>query len=145
MVNMFVTWTAWSGYRSQRTGGPPTEPNVNLSHSVADILQNHVTFQLECIDRMYLNLYVPSLQYEGGVVKFFHGHRGQPIASSALMSPMTKSLVAATERFAEEHQIPLIPLEKGQRKEEVMAEQLRHFDRAEGVVFLRSEEHTSEL
>src|SRR5215510_2762570 len=100
MVNMFVTWTAWSGYRSQRTGGPPTEPNVNLSHRVADILQNNVTFQLECIDRMYLNLYVPSLQYEGGVVKFFHGHRGQLIASSALMSPMTKSFVAATERFA---------------------------------------------
>ena len=42
---MFVTWTAWSSYRSHRTGGPPTEPNVNLSHSVADILQNHVTFQ----------------------------------------------------------------------------------------------------
>jgi hypothetical protein len=109
---------------------------VNLPHSVAEILQNHVTLQLESIDRMYLNLYVPSLQYEGGVVKFFRGHRGQPIASSALMSPMTNSFVAATERFAEEHQIPLIPFEKHQRKEAVMAEQLRHFDQEEGVVFL---------
>ena len=66
---------------------------MNLPHSVAQILQNHVTLQLESIARMYLNLYVPSLQYEGGVVKFFHGHRGQPIASSALMSPMTNSFV----------------------------------------------------
>ena len=72
---------------------------MNLSHSVAEILQNHVTFQLESIDRMYLNLYVPSLQYEGGVVRFFHGHRGQPITSSALMSPMTKSFVAAIKDF----------------------------------------------
>jgi hypothetical protein len=98
-----------------RTGGPPTEPNVNLPHSVAEILDNHVTFQLESLDRMYLNIYVPSLQYEGGVVKFFRSHRGQPFtsSSSALMSPMTKSYVAATERFAEEHQIPLIPFEKG--------------------------------
>lgn len=109
---------------------------MNLSHSVAEILQNHVTFQLESIDRMYLNLYVPSLQYEGGVVRFFHGHRGQPITSSALMSPMTKSFVAAIEHFAEEHQIPLIQFDKGQRKEKVMAEQLRHFDQEEGVVFL---------
>jgi len=109
---------------------------VNLSHSVAEILQNHVTFQLESIDRMYLNLYVPALQYEGGVVRFFHGHRGQPITSSALMSPMTKSFVAAIEHFTEEHQIPLIQFDKGQRKEEVMAEQLRHFDQEEGVVFL---------
>ena len=94
---MFVTWTAQSGYRSRKTCGPPTESNVNLSHSVAEILQNHVTFQLESIDRMYLNLYMPSLQCEGGVVKFFHGHWGQPFAFSALMSPMTKCFVAATE------------------------------------------------
>jgi hypothetical protein len=33
-------------------------------------------------------------------------------------------------------QIPLIPFEKGQRKEDVMAERLRHFDQEEGVVFL---------
>ena len=33
-----------------------------VRQSVADILENHVTFELECIDRMYLNAYVPSLQ-----------------------------------------------------------------------------------
>ena len=49
---------------------------------------------------------------------------------------MSKSFVAAIEHFTEEHQIPLIPFDKGQRKEEVMAEQLRHFDQEEGVVFL---------
>ena len=42
------------------------------------------------------------------------------------MDPMTKSFVAATERFAEERSVPLIQFEKGQRKDEVMAEQLRH-------------------
>jgi len=109
---------------------------MNLPHSVAEILQNHVTFQLESIDRMYLNVYVPALQYEGGVVRFFRSHRGQPITSSALMGPMTKSFVAATEHFAEEHAIPRITFEKGQRKEDVMAEQLRHFDQPEGVVFI---------
>jgi hypothetical protein len=67
---------------------------MNLPHSVAEILKNHVTFQLESIDRMYLNVYVPALQNEGGVVRFFRSHRGQPITSSALMGPMTKSFVA---------------------------------------------------
>ena len=109
---------------------------MNVAHSVAEILTDHVTFELESIDRMYLNVYIPELQYEGGVVKFFHGHRSQPIASSVLMSPMTKSFVAATEGFAKEHEVPLIEFEKGQRKEEVMAEQLRHFDHPEGVVFI---------
>lgn len=109
---------------------------MNIPHSVAEILRNHVIFQLECIDRMYLNVYVPTLQCEGGVVGFFRRHRGQPIASSALMNPMTKSFVAATERFAEHHDVPLIQFEKGQRKDDVMAEQLRHFDKSEGVVFI---------
>lgn len=109
---------------------------MNIPHSVTEILNNHVTFQVECLDRMYLNVYVPALQWEGGVVGFFRRHRGQPIASSALMDPMTKTFVAATERFAEEHGVPLIQFEKGQRKDDVMAEQLRHFEKSEGVVFI---------
>ena len=38
--------------------------------NVAEILPNHVTFELEAIDRMYLNAYVPSLQTGGGFVYF---------------------------------------------------------------------------
>ena len=67
---------------------------------MADILDHHVTFQLECIDRMYLNVYVPMLQSEGGVVKFFRQLRGHKFASSALMDPMTKAFVASMDRFA---------------------------------------------
>ena len=37
-----------------------------IRKSVAEILENHVTFELEAIDRMYLNAYVPSLQTGGG-------------------------------------------------------------------------------
>ena len=33
-----------------------------VSKNVAEILHDHVTFELEAIDRMYLNAYVPSLQ-----------------------------------------------------------------------------------
>ena len=41
-----------------------------ICKSVAEILNNHVTFELEAIDRMYLNGFVPSLQTGGGVVYF---------------------------------------------------------------------------
>ena len=37
------------------------------SPSVAEILQSHVTLETEGIDRMYLNVYVPRLQYPSGV------------------------------------------------------------------------------
>ena len=35
---------------------------MSIPQSVAEILNNHVRFELECIDRMYLNVYVPKLQ-----------------------------------------------------------------------------------
>jgi hypothetical protein len=109
---------------------------MSVPQSVAEILNHHITFELECIDRMYLNVYVPALQCESGVVKFFRSHRGQPFASSALMDPITKSFVAATERFAKQEQIPVVQFRKGQRKDEVMAEHLARFDKPEGVVLL---------
>ena len=109
---------------------------MSVPRNVAKIIQDHVTFELECIDRMYLNVYVPALQCESGVVGFFRRHRGYPFASSALMDPMTKSFVTATERFAKEQEVALIPFQKGQRKDDVMKEQLRRFHKLEGVVFI---------
>jgi hypothetical protein len=59
-----------------------------IAQSVADILGRDVRLAVEGIDRMYLNIYVPQLQSERGVVRFFREHRGQPLPSEALMSPM---------------------------------------------------------
>ena len=109
---------------------------MSVPRNVSKILQDHVTLELECIDRMYLNVYVPALQCESGVVGFFRRHRGFPFASSALMDPMTKSFVAATERYAKDHGVPVVSFQKGQRKDDVMKEHLRQFDQPEGVVFL---------
>ena len=60
-----------------------------IAQSVADILRDRVKLSVEGIDRMYLNVYVPRLQTEQGIVWFFRQHRGQPIPSAALMGPMT--------------------------------------------------------
>ena len=41
---------------------------MNVAQTVAEVLRGHVTLEYECIDRMYLNVYVPQLQSLGGVV-----------------------------------------------------------------------------
>ncbi len=41
-----------------------------VRRSVAEILQDYVTYALEAIDRMYLNACVPSLQAGAGFVYF---------------------------------------------------------------------------
>jgi len=115
-----------------------------IAQSVADILRDRVKLSVEGIDRMYLNVYVPRLQTEQGIVWFFRQHRGQPIPSAALMGPMTRSFVAALEDFAAQRGVPLEQFRKGQRKDDVMAEHLRQFSSNEGVVFIgKAQEKTS--
>ena len=73
---------------------------MSVPRSVAEVLADHVTLEVEGIDRMYLNVYVPQLQREGGVASFFRFHRGHQFASSALMDPISKTFIAAMEAFA---------------------------------------------
>jgi len=91
-----------------------------IAQSVAEIVKRHVKLTVEGIDRMYLNVYVPGLQYEQGIIRFFRHHRGQPLPSAALMSPMTRGFVAMLEDFVARHGIPLVQFEKGQRKDTVI-------------------------
>ena len=58
---------------------------MSVPRSVAEVLDEHITLEVEGIDRMYLNVYVPQLQREQGVASFFRFHRGHQFASSALM------------------------------------------------------------
>ncbi len=109
---------------------------MSLPQSVADVLHEHVTLEVDCIDRLYLNAYVPPLQYESGVAAFFRQHRGHPFASSALMDPISKAFVAAIHGFVQAHSVPLITFEKGQRKDDVMAAHLARFTAPEGLLFV---------
>lgn len=109
---------------------------MTIPRTVAEIMDQHVTLELECIDRMYLNVYVPQLQHVNGAVGFFRGHRKQIIASSALMSPISKKFVGAIESFVEENNIPVVEFRKGQRKDDIARERLAAFKGEEGIVFV---------
>jgi hypothetical protein len=114
-----------------------------IAQSVAEIINRHVKLTVEGIDRMYLNVFVAGLQYEQGIVRFFREHRGQPLPSAALTSPMTRTFVAKLEDFVARHEIELVQFEKGQRKDAVMAEHLRHFGHDEGIGFVgKAQERT---
>lgn len=109
---------------------------MSVPRSVAEILPQHVTLEVESIDRMYLNVYVPQLQRERGVVAFFCYHRGHPFASSALMEPISKAFIRAIEAFATREGVPLFTFSPGQKKDDVMAEHLARFPAQEGVLFI---------
>jgi len=57
-------------------------------------MSGRVLFEVESVDRVYLNVYQPRLQYGGGVLALFAGHRGRKYASSVLMAPITETFAA---------------------------------------------------
>ena len=112
---------------------------MTLPRSVADVVSRHVLFEIESIDRMYLNLYVPQLQRVEGVLGFIHGHLGQPIASTSAIAPMSRGFVARLAAFAGAQGIPWVDFARRQRKDDVMHEYLAAFEaagRREGVLFI---------
>jgi hypothetical protein len=98
---------------------------MTLPRSAADVLAGHVLFEIEAIDRMYLNLYQPRLQHGAGIAAFFVGHRGNRFASSGLMAPMTAAFTANIGHFAAARGLDLVRFARGQRKDEVTAGYLR--------------------
>jgi hypothetical protein len=109
---------------------------MSISRSVADVIRNQVTLEVESIDRMYLNVYQPQLQTDKQAACFFLYHRGQPVASSALMADMTRAFLRQVDAFVEKHGIAVVPFEKGQRKDDIAAEYRARFSGSEGVLFL---------
>jgi hypothetical protein len=103
---------------------------------VADVIDKHVVFDTESIDRMYLNVYQPGLQIEPGAAMFFRRHRGEAFATAHVMARMTRAFLARIDRFAAENDIPIIPFEKGVRKDDVLQDRLTHFNGEEAVLFI---------
>ena len=119
---------------------------MTLPRSAADVLAEHVVFEVECIDRMYLNVYVPQLQRELGLIGYLRAQLGCQVASTAPLAKVSDAFAAAVHRFIDRQQVPLVHFTKGQRKDEVMLEHLAVFEAAghtEGVVFVgRAQEKT---
>src|SRR5205823_3889423 len=109
---------------------------MTLPRTAAQVLKDHVTLEVEGIDRMDLNVYQPRLQTDRGVAAFFRFHRGETFASSALMDPLSKSFIAEVNRFVEREPIPLITFAKGQRKDDVAQEYRAGFQGTEGILFV---------
>jgi hypothetical protein len=93
-----------------------------MSHvvTVPELLDGHTVLDIECLDRIYLNGYVPLLQVGGQVVTFLRDHLGMPVASPAVFEKIGTRFRQAVARFAEMNDIPVVKFKKGTRKIDVM-------------------------
>jgi len=115
---------------------PAPKPMKTLPASVAELQRENVTFELESIDRMYFNAYVPQLTSAAGVASYFRNYLGHRFASTKQAVDMSTAFKRSVLDFANDNAIPVIRFEKRQRKDEVMQKHLRKFKGREGVLFI---------
>jgi len=104
--------------------------------NVAQLIRDHVSLSNTCIDRLYINGYVPTLQTSGGLCNFFTKHLGNQIPSPALFRPLHDRFIRDVRRMVQLHDIPLVHFKRGQRKDDIANEYRAKFNADEGVVLV---------
>ncbi len=88
--------------------------------NVNDLLSSHSALDIWCLDRIYLNAYVPNLQVPGQVTMFMRNHLKFPIPSPAIMEKIGNKFRGAVKEYAESNGIPIIHFKKKDRQIDVM-------------------------
>jgi len=83
--------------------------------NINEVLDGHVSLQVDCVDRLYLNAYCPILQVGGQVVCFLTGHLGNPVPSPTLFHQIGNRFRRDVDRFAAGTGVPLLRLKKPDR------------------------------
>jgi hypothetical protein len=107
-----------------------------MTPNIETIIKDHVTLTVRCLDRIYLQGYMPKLQTSGGLCYFLRDHLGHPIRSPALFRPVHDRFVAAIKTCAADHAVPLIEFESGQDKDAIVATHRARFRGEDGVVVI---------
>jgi len=73
--------------------------------NIPELLSGHVTLEVECLDRLYLNGYIGPLATAGGLVAFMREQLGKPIPSPVVLGQVTEKFRDAVKAMAERQQI----------------------------------------
>ena len=87
--------------------------------TINEVLDGHVSLDLNCLDRFYLHGYLGQLQVGGQVVQFLI-HRGFKVLSAACLQQIGDAFRRRVASFAEANHIPLVELKAADRNIEVM-------------------------
>lgn len=104
--------------------------------SIPELLNGHVTLEVECLDRLYLNGYIGSLATSGGLVGFMREQLGKPIPSPVVLGQITEKFREAVKSLAEREQIPIYQFDHKEKKDD-FANRIRQQRRIrDGIVFI---------
>ncbi len=104
--------------------------------NIPELLKDHVTLEVECLDRLYLNGYIGPLATSGGLVTFMREQLGKPIPSPVVLGQVTEKFRDAVKEMAERQQIPIYTFNHKERKDKVANKIREQRGIRDGIVFI---------
>lgn len=91
--------------------------------TVASLLAEHGSLRVSSVDRIGVAGYVPSLQYQGGLIQFLMDRASllgkRNIPSPALLGHIHDRMVRDLDRFVTDHDVPVLCFKRGEAKERI--------------------------
>ena len=104
--------------------------------NIPELLSGHVTLEVECLDRLYLNGYIGKRATPGGLVTFMREQLGKPIPSPVVLGQVTERFREAVKINAERESIPIYAFDHKERKDDVANQMRRQRGVRDGIVFI---------
>ena len=104
--------------------------------SIPELLNGHVTLEVECLDRLYLNGYIGPLATSGGLVTFMREQLGKPIPSPVVLGQITEKFRESVKALAERERIPIYQFDHKERKDDVANRFRQQRGVRDGIVFI---------
>ncbi|HEV2174196.1 MAG TPA: hypothetical protein VGR71_11540, partial [Nitrospira sp.] len=87
--------------------------------TIPELLDGHVTLEVECLDRLYLNGYIGKLAIGPGLVFFMRDQLGKPSPSPVVLGQISESFREGVKALAEQEGIPVYPFRHQERKDDI--------------------------
>jgi hypothetical protein len=104
--------------------------------TIPELLDGHITLEVECLDRLYLNGYIGKLATGPGLTWFMREQLGKPIPSPVVLGQISEKFREAVKSLAERDGIPVYQFRHKERKDDVANDFRRRRQVRDGIVFI---------
>src|ERR1022692_1312751 len=87
--------------------------------TIPELLDGHITLEVECLDRLYLNGYIGRLATGPELSMFMRNPLGKPVPSPVLLGQVSERFREAVKTLAEREDIPIHQLKHEERKDDI--------------------------
>jgi hypothetical protein len=104
--------------------------------TIPELLDGHVTLEVECLDRLYLNGYIGKLATGTGLVFFMREQLDKPVPSPVVLGQISEKFREAVKALAERDGIPIYPFRHKEKKDDLANEFRRQRPVRDAIVFI---------